>query len=288
VTSTTAPRSPSPLPPSDPVPAAPRWSWLVPGDALRRFLPLRLLERNVVAWRGMWLILLSVFVEPVLFLASIGFGVGALVGDVEGPGGTMVPYRSFVAAGLLATSAMMGPVFDCTFNFFVKLKYFKIYDAVLATPMGPLDVARGELLWSLVRAGLYATAFLGVMTVMGLVSSWWALLAVPAAVLIGFGFAGAALGATTFMRSFMDFDFINIAIIPMFLFSATFFPLSRYPTALQWVVQVTPLYQGVALERGLVFGELSWTMLLNAAYLVVLGLVGLKVAGRRLRVLLQP
>jgi lipooligosaccharide transport system permease protein len=74
----------------------------------------------------------------------------------------------------------------------------------------------------------------------------------------------------------------------MFLFSATFFPLSRYPTALQWIVQATPLYQGVALERGLVFGELSWTMLLNAAYLLVMGLVGLKVAGRRLKVLLQP
>jgi lipooligosaccharide transport system permease protein len=269
-------------------PSPPRWSWLVPGDALRRFLPLRLLERNVVAWRGMWLILLSVFVEPVLFLASIGFGVGALVGDVEGPGGELVPYRSFVAAALLATSAMMGPVFDCTFNFFVKLKYFRIYDAVLATPMGPKDVARGELLWSLVRAAIYATAFLLVMTVMGLVSSWWAVLTVPAAVLIGFGFAGASLGATTFMRSFMDFDFINIAIIPMFLFSATFFPLSRYPTGLQWVVQATPLYQGVALERGLVFGELSWTMLLNAAYLLAMGLLGLKVAGRRLVTLLQP
>ena len=288
MTSTAVPHSSPSSPRPEGAPAPPRWTWLVPGEALRRFLPLRLLERNVVAWRGMWLILLSVFVEPVLFLASIGFGVGSLVGDVEGPGGAMVPYQSFVAAGLLATSAMMGPVFDCTFNFFVKLKYFKVYDAVLATPMGPLDVARGELLWALVRAGIYAVAFLGVMTVMGVVSSWWALLAVPGAVLIGFGFAGAALGATTFMRSFMDFDFINIAIIPMFLFSATFFPLSRYPEVLQWIVQATPLYQGVALERGLVFGELSWTMLVNAAYLLVLGLVGLRIAGRRLRVLLQP
>lgn len=288
MTSTEAMPSPVPVPVPDRSPSPPRWAWLVPGEALRRSLPLRLLERNVVAWRGMWLILLSVFVEPVLFLASIGFGVGALVGDVEGPGGQMVSYRSFVAAGLLATSAMMGPVFDCTFNFFVKLKYFKVYDAVLATPMGPRDIARGELLWSLVRAGIYAVAFLFVMLVMGLVSSWWALLVVPAAVLIGFAFAGASLGATTFMRSFMDFDFINIAIIPMFLFSATFFPLSQYPTGLQWIVQATPLYQGVALERGLVFGELSWTMLLNVAYLLIMGLVGLKVAGRRLNALLLP
>lgn len=269
-------------------PPIPRWSWLVPGDALRRALPLRLVERNIVAWRGMWLILLSVFIEPVLFLASIGLGVGALVGDVDGPGGVMVPYRSFVAAGLLATAAMMGPVFDCTFNFFVKLKYFRIYDAVLATPMGPNDVARGELVWSLIRATIYAAAFLVVMVVMGLVSSWWAILAVPASLLIGFAFAGAALAASSFMRSFMDFDMVNVAIIPMFLFSATFFPLSRYPTALQWIVQVTPLYQGVALERGLVFGELRWTMVLNVAYLAVMGAVGVRIASRRLRVLLQP
>jgi lipooligosaccharide transport system permease protein len=271
-----------------PPPSPPSWTRLLPGAALRRALPLRLVERNVVAWRGMWLILISVFADPLLFLASIGFGVGALVGDVEGPSGTPVPYQSFVAAGLLATSAMIGPVLDCTFNFFVKLKYFKVYDAVLATPMGPTDVARGELMWSLIRSAIYATAFLLVMVVMGLVSSWWAVLCVPTAVLIGFAFAGAALGATSFMRSFLDFDLVNVAIIPMFLFSATFFPLSRYPDWLQWVVRFTPLYQGVVLERGFAFGQLGWSMLLNIAYLVVMGIVGLRVAGRRLRVLLLP
>ena len=83
------------------------------------------------------------------------------------------------------------------------------------------------------------------------------MLCVPVAVLIGFAFAGAGLGATTYMRSFIDFDFVNLAIIPMFLFSATFFPLSSTPTALQWVVRVTPLYQGVVLERALVFGDVG-------------------------------
>jgi lipooligosaccharide transport system permease protein len=255
----------------------PAWSRLLPGGSTRLLFPLRLLERNIVAWKGMWLILVSVFFEPLLFLLSIGLGVGQLVGDVPGPGGTVVPYRSFVAGGLLATSAMMGPVFDSTFNFFVKLKYFKTYHAVLATPLRPMDLAIGELLWSLLRAAMYATAFLITMTALGLVSSWWALLTVPVSVLIGYAFAGAGMGATSFMRSFIDFDYINVAIIPMFLFSATFFPLSRYPTALQWLVQVTPLYQGVALERGLVFGELSWTMLLNAAYLAAMGTIGLRV-----------
>jgi lipooligosaccharide transport system permease protein len=86
----------------------------------------------------------------------------------------------------------------------------------------------------------------------------------------------------------VDFDYVNLALIPLFLFSATFFPLSRYPTGLQWVIQATPLYQGVVLVRSLAFGDLSWTLLLHAAYLVIMGVVGVRVAGRRLGRLLQP
>jgi lipooligosaccharide transport system permease protein len=214
--------------------------------------------------------------------------VGELVGDVEGPGGTPVSYQAFVASGLLAASAMFGPIFDATFTFFVKLKYFHVYDGVLATPMRAGDVVLGELLWSLVRSTIYAAAFLATMAVLGLVESWWALLCLPIAALIGFAFAGAGLGASTFMRSWVDFDFVNLAVVPMFLLSATFFPLSEYPEGVQWLVKITPLYQGVVLERAFVFGELRWTLLLNAAYLAVMGLVGLAVGARRLRLLLLP
>jgi lipooligosaccharide transport system permease protein len=154
--------------------------------------------------------------------------------------------------------------------------------------MRPVDVVGGELLWSLLRAAIYATAFLVTMVVMGLVPSWWALLCVPVAVLIGLAFAGAGLGATTYMRSFIDFDYVNVAIIPMFLFSATFFPLSRYPDGLQWVIQATPLYQGVALERALVLGDVGPGLLVHVVYLVVMGTIGLMVASRRLKILLLP
>jgi len=269
-----------------PPPTRPAWTRLLPGASMAP--PLRLLERNIIAWRGMWLIFLSVLLEPIFFLFSIGIGVGALVGEVTMGNGQVVSYRSFVAAGLLATSAMMGPVFDSTFNFFIKLKYFHVYEATLATPMQPTDVVTGELVWSLIRATAYATAFLVTMALMGITSSWWAVLCVPVAVLIGFAFAGAGLGATTFMRSFVDFDFVNLAIIPMFLFSATFFPLSRYPTGLQWVIRCTPLYQGVELERALVFGHLRPALLVNVAYLAIMGSVGLWVASRRLARLLLP
>ena len=106
--------------------------------------------------------------------------------------------------------------------------------------------------------------------------------------LIGFGFAGAGLGATTFMRSWVDFDYITLALVPLFLFSATFFPLDRYPAGLQAIIRFTPLYQGVVLERALVIGDVHWTLLLHVAYLAIMGAVGLRVAAVRIGRLLQP
>lgn len=259
---------------------------LPPGTAGRR--PLRLVERNVLAYRRMWLVFLSGFAEPFLYLLSIGVGVGELVGELPGPGGQPIDYRHFVAPGMLAVAAMNGAVFDTTYNFFVKYKYLKTYDAVLATPLGTGDVAVGEMTWALLRGAVYAGAFLGTMAAFGLVESWWGVLGLPVAVLIGFAFAGAGLGATTFMRSFIDFDYVNVAIVPLFLFSATFFPLDRYPDALSWVVRATPLYQGVALERALVLGDVHWGLLAHAAYLFLMGAAGVQVAARRLGRLLQP
>ena len=250
--------------------------WFMPGTLVRR--PLRVVERNTIVYRRGWLVFLSGLVEPFLYLLSIGIGVGALVGKVPGPNGVPVEYDAFVAPGLMAAAAMNGAVLDTTFNFFIKLKYSHTYDAMLATPLGVRDVAVGEVLSALLRGAFYSTAFLVAMVAFGLVSSWWAVLAVPAAMLIAFAFAGAGLGLTTFMRSWVDFDYVNLALVPMFLFSATFFPLSRYPEALQVVVKVTPLYQGVALLRGLTLGVVSWTMLLNVLYLAVMGVIGVRVA----------
>lgn len=248
---------------------------------------LHVVERDVLAYRRQWVIFLSGFAEPLLYLLSIGVGVGHLVGTVQ-VGGEAVDYEVFVAPGLLAAAAMNGSVFDTTFNFFFKFKYARSFDAMLATPLRTTDVALGELSWALLRGSIYAAAFLATMAALGLVQSPWAVLGLPAAMLIGFAFAGLGMAATTWMRSFVDFDYVNLAIIPLFLFSATFFPLSRYPVGLQWLVQVTPLYQGVALERALTLGQLDWTLLLHAAYLAVVGVVGVRVAGTRLRRLLQP
>ncbi len=242
--------------------------------------------RNVVAFRRAWLLLLSGFVEPVFYLFSLGVGIGSLVGTVTTDGGSTVSYAAFVAPALLAASAMNGAVFDATFNVFFKLRYQRLYDAMLATPIGPRDIAVGEITWSLMRGSLYSAMFLVVALVAGLVESWWALLALPASVLIGLAFGAVGMFATTFMTSWQHFDYVTLAIQPMFLFSATFFPLSTYPASLQWLVWATPLYQGVALERGLMLGEVGWSLLGNAAYLAVLGAVGILGASRRIERLL--
>jgi len=247
----------------------------------------RLVERNARAYRHTWLVLASGFFEPLFYLLSIGVGIGHLVGGVT-VNGHAVSFTSFVAPALLATSAMNGAIFDSTFNIFFKLKYARVYDAVLATPMRTGDVALGEIGWALIRGGLYACAFIVIMLAMGLVHSIWAVFAIPVALLIGFAFAGAGMAATTFMRSWQDFDYVTLTTLPMFLFSATFYPISVYPRAIQIVVDCTPLYQGIALLRGLTLGNVGPSLLWHVLYLAVMGTVGLAIAGRRIgRLLLR-
>jgi lipooligosaccharide transport system permease protein len=246
----------------------------------------RLIERHARVYRHMWLVFASGIAEPLFYLLSVGVGLGALVGTVAGPGGQPVPYRDFVAPGLLAASALNGAMYDSTFNVFFRLKYAKLYDAVLATPMRPTQVALGEIGWALVRGAIYAVAFMTVMLTLDLVHSPWAVLDVPAAVLIGFGFAAIGMFGTTYMKSWQDFDYVILASMPLFLFSATFYPLSVYPRPAQIVIEWTPLYQGVVLLRDLTAGVVGPGLLWRAAYLAALGVVGLYASGRRIGKLL--
>ena len=249
---------------------------------------LRLVERNYLVYRRSWLVFVSGFFEPLFYLLSIGVGVAALVGEFTLSDGTTIGYTEFVAPAMLAASAMNGAIFDATYNIFFRMKYAKLYDAVLATPMRPWDIATGEVTWALLRGAAYSAMFIVVMLAMGLVESWWAVLALPVAVLIGYAFAGAGMALTTYMRTWQDFEFVQISIIPMFLFSATFYPVETYPDAVQWLVEVTPLYQGVALLRGLTTGSVGWEMLWHVAYLATMGTAGMYVASRRLgRLLLK-
>src|ERR1700742_3452692 len=228
---------------------------------------LRLIERHARAYRHAWLLFVSGVFEPLFYLLSVGLGLGVLVGKVPGPAGHLIPYREFVAPGLLAVSSMNGAMYDSTFNIFFRLKYAKLYDAILATPMRPAQVALGEIGWALLRGTIYAVAFILVMLALGLVHSAWAVLAVPCAVLIGFAFAAIGMTGTTYMKSWQDFDYVILASMPLFLFSTTFYPLGVYPRAVQVIIECTPLYQGVVLLRDLTAGVLGPDLLWRAARL---------------------
>jgi lipooligosaccharide transport system permease protein len=247
----------------------------------------RLVERNIRVYRRLWIFFVSGFFEPFFYLLSIGIGLGRLVGPLP-IGGRTVAYAAYVAPGLLASSAMNGAMFDSTFNIFFKLKIAKTYDAMLSTPLEPTDIALGELTWALMRGAVYSAAFMAAMAGFGYVLSPWAVACYPAAVLVSFAFAAVGMAATSYMRSWQDFDKVSLAVIPLFLFSATFYPLTVYPAWLQLVVRATPLYQGVALIRGLDAGVLTWPLVGHVAYLAVMGLVGLGVTARRLATLLLP
>jgi lipooligosaccharide transport system permease protein len=246
----------------------------------------RVVERNIMAYRHGWVIVASGALEPLFYLLGVRVGIGRLVGELPGPDGRAVTYAAFVAPALLASSAMNGVMYDTTFNFFFKLRYSKTFDSMLVTPLSVGDVAMGELSWALIRSGIQSLLFVLVMATLGLLESAWALLAFPAALLIGVGFAGLGLAVTTHIRSWIDFDKLQLAVIPMFLFSATFYPLSSYAEPLRWVVQVTPLYHGVALMRALCLGDVALSTAGHAAYLAVMGAAGLAYASRRMRLLL--
>jgi lipooligosaccharide transport system permease protein len=243
-------------------------------------------ERALKVYRRGWMVIFSGFAEPLFYLVALGVGFSKLTGDVVGPGGQVITYTAFVAPALLASSAMNGAVYDATFNVFFKFKYGKLYDAMLATPLGPVDVAMGEITWALIRGGLYSTGFLIVMAAFGLLGSWWAVLALPAALLISLGFAAVGMAATTFMRSWQDFDLVQLSIVPMFLFSTTFYPVTVYPGAIQVLVECLPLYHGIELMRGLTSGVVGWPMLGHAAYFAVMAVLGLSLAAKRLGKLL--
>ncbi|MDN5811436.1 MAG: ABC transporter permease [Arthrobacter sp.] len=244
------------------------------------------IERGLMATRtSNAAIMISGFVEPVLYLLSMGIGLGALIGTVQGPEGTPISYAAYIAPALLTVSAMNGALYDSTINVFFKMNYGKLYQNMLHTSLGPLDVALGEIFLALLRGFLYATGFTIVMAAMGLITTWWALLMVPAAVLIAFGFASIGMGITSYIRTFQQLDWVTFIMLPMFLFSATFYPLDVYPQAIQWLIQVLPLWHGVELLRQLSVGAFGVMTVVHVLYYVLMIGGGMMLTTNRLRAL---
>ena len=244
------------------------------------------IHRGLLATRSTnYLVVLSGFFEPVFYLVSLGIGFGALVGSVQTSTGQEVTYAAFIAPALLAVSAMNGAVYDSTWNVFFKLNYSRLYQGMLTTSLGPLDVALGEIFLALLRGAMYAVGFMVIMQAFGLNLAWTALLALPAVLLIAFGFASLGMAITSYMKTFQQIEWVSFIMLPMFLFSATFYPITVYPQAIQWVIQALPLWHGVELVRGLTTGALSSMMLVHVGYYLVMIAVGVVFTTNRLRAL---
>ena len=244
----------------------------------------RMVQRNLIVYKHAWMIIFSGFFEPLFYLMGIGLGLGGMIGLVDG-----IPYSAFVAPALLASSCMNGAITDGFYNIWFKLHYEKTYDGVLATPMRVADIAFGEMMWAVTRGSLYATIFIVVVLTSGLligtpmILSRWALLALPAAVLSAACFSSIAICATTFVRKIQDFDTVTgLAILPMFLFSGTFFPVSHLPSLAQWIVGFLPLYNAIEILRALTTGRMGWSILAHVVYLIAIGVLAFTIAMRRL------
>ncbi len=244
-----------------------------------------IMERAYIAFKSStWMIVFSGFIEPVLFLLSFGYGLKDLVGDIT-VAGQPIGYVAFIAPALLATSAMNGAIYDSTMNVYFKLNHDRLYHGMLSTSLGPMDVALGEIGWALLRGFSYAVGFMAIVTPLGLIPSWWGVLAIPAAVLIAFGFASFGMAVTSYMKSFQQLEIINIVLLPMFLFSGSFYPLSVFPEWLQTLIRLFPLAHAIDLVRGLTLGNISWALAGHAMYFVVMIVVGLFFTTKRLNAL---
>jgi lipooligosaccharide transport system permease protein len=239
-------------------------------------LAVRIVEQQARLFRRFWRGSAVAYVlNPILFLGALGLGVGGLVkegkGTVDG-----IAYLAFIVPGLMAASAMNGAAAESLWPVMAGTKWVRTYHAMVATPVGPKDVYLGIVTWTGVRAAFGATLFLIIATLFGGVLSWWAPLAIPATVLTALAFAAplTAFAAT------QDTDFrfpvvMRLGVIPLFLFSGTFFPVSQLPGWLQPLSWLSPLWHGVQLCRGATTGVVDGPeAVANVAVLVALILLG--------------
>ncbi len=230
-------------------------------------------------WRGS---VVSTVLFPVLFLASMGLGLGSLVDSSASGGVDGLPYLVFLAPGLLAATAMQTAVGESTYPVMGAIKWIKTYHAMLATPIGVLDVLVGHLLYIATRVLFGSAIFLAVMGVFGALDSPLALLAVPAAVLTGMAFSAPVVAFAAVNENDAGFAALfRFVVTPLFLFGGVFFPIEQLPPVLEQVAYATPLWHGVALSRGLALGTATaGGVLLHVLYLSAWTAVGCWLAAR--------
>jgi lipooligosaccharide transport system permease protein len=247
--------------------------------------PLRAYEHWLAQYRRVWRGTIGTsLVNPILYVTALGVGLGTIVDKTQNtPGG--VPYLDFVAPGLLAAAAMQTATTESSWPVMAAIKWSRVYHAMIATPLTERDAFVGHQLFVITRVFTSAAAYLAVIAVFGAVASWWGILVVPVAVLIGTAFSmpmAALAAAVEEDRTFVTI--FRFLIVPMFLFSGTFFPVSQLPLAFELVAYLTPIWHGVELCRMLTLGTVEALPALgHAAYLLAWSLVGFELARRSYR-----
>jgi lipooligosaccharide transport system permease protein len=235
----------------------------------------RVIEHEIQVTRRFWRSSLFAFVlSPVLYLSAIGLGLGSLItahqGKVAG-----LPYLEFVAPGLMAAAAMQGAANESLWPIMAGMKWIRVFHAMVTTPLGPGDVFIGTVAWIALRAGIGGAVFLVVAAALGGVPSLWGVVAIPAAALCAAAFAAPLSAFAATQETDQRFPVImRLGILPLFLVSGTFFPLSQLPPGLRLLAWLSPLWHGVELCRSATTGTLDARALANALVLVACVVAG--------------
>lgn len=232
-------------------------------------------RRNFLVWRKLLgPAMLGNFIEPLLYLFALGFGLGAFVGEMQG-----MPYSVFLASGLVCASAMNTATFEALFSAYTRMAHQQTWGGMLATPLIVDDIVLGEIIWAGTKSLLSVAPIVAVAAGLGLVHDLRALWVLPLVLLVGTSFAALALCVTAFAKSYDFFVYyFTLVITPMFLLSGTFFPLEAMPKAVRWGAQVLPLTHAVELVRPLMTGQALTHPLLHLGVLILYGAAGLYVA----------
>ena len=243
-------------------------------------IALRVWRRDLRVFSKVWKQgLLPQFFDPLFYLMAMGFGLGTYLAHIHG-----IPYREFIAPGLVASSVMWAASFEVTWNIYFKMEEKRLYDAILTTPVEVPDLVTGEVAWAATRSIVYGSTFLAIVAAFGLIGSPWAL-AVPPFLALGgacFGMLGISFTALNPRVDLYSYYF-TLFITPLFLFSGIFYPLDKLPGWVSTVAWFTPLYHLVQITRGLVLGPDALSVLGNALWLLAVIVVLFAVPVRALR-----
>ncbi|MFC9434487.1 ABC transporter permease [Nocardia sp. NPDC057030] len=228
------------------------------------------------------IILLSAVTEPVLYLLALGLGVGSLVDRQISVDGHALSYVEFVAPGMLAVSCMTGAISASVFSFYARHRHLGIFQMICSTSVNAYELVLADLIWNIFRVTMLSGIFVAVMTVTGLIGAGDAFPALLATLLINAAFCAVGMGVSTLLRGWQDFDIIIVVQTMLFLFSGTFFPIDKYPTVIQAIARLSPLYHSIELLRDVTIGNYGLALLGHISFLLLMVVGGLAFSGWRL------